>query len=76
MTDMSTVILQNYMDLEKDVPGSCCETCPTYPHDADSVISIKVENVSDMVDEEDPVPVGFLGIIKAKRQVSCIEVVG
>jgi hypothetical protein len=73
MTDMSTVILQNHMDLAKDVPGSCSEVCPTYPHDANRVISIKVENVSDMVDEEDPVPLGLSGI-KAEHEVSCIKV--
>jgi hypothetical protein len=71
---MSTVILQNHMDLEKDVPGSSSEVCPTYPHDANRVVSIKVENVSDMLDEEeDPVPLGFSGI-KPEHEVSCIKV--
>jgi hypothetical protein len=66
MTDMSTVILQNYMDLEKEI-------CPKSPHDANRAVSIKVENVSDIVDEEDPVPLGFSGI-KAEHEVSCIKV--
>jgi ethanolamine utilization protein EutA (predicted chaperonin) len=44
--DIDTVVLQNCVDLERVVPGSCSETCPTSSHDANQVINIKVEGGS------------------------------
>lgn len=52
--DIGTMVLQNCMDLERDVPGSCRETCPTSCHDANQVMNIKVEQISDVEEEEDP----------------------
>jgi hypothetical protein len=52
---------------QEGVPGSCTETCPT-SHDANQPINIKVE-VSDLKEEENPVPISFPGKM-AKHVVS------
>jgi hypothetical protein len=72
MTDMSLVVLQDCMDLEKAALGSCSETCPASSHDADQAMDMKVEQVSDVEEEGDPVQITFPGI-KAELQVSCIK---
>jgi hypothetical protein len=61
------------MDLEKDVPGLCNETCPASSHEGNGGIRIKTEAVSDVEQEEDPVPVSLPGI-KSEREVSCMSV--
>jgi ferredoxin len=61
------------MDLEKDVPGLCSETCPASSHEGNGGIRIKTEAVSDMEQEEDPVPMLLPGI-KAECEVSCMSV--
>jgi hypothetical protein len=73
MTDMVTMILQNCMGLGKNVPGSCSEVCLTYPHDANHVVSIKVQNSSNTAEEDDPVSLGFAGV-KVEYEVRCIKV--
>jgi hypothetical protein len=70
MTDDSVVVLQNCSDLEKDVSGSHSEACPSSSHSTDQAFNIKVEEVSDVEDGEDPVPVSFIGT-NAERKVSC-----
>jgi hypothetical protein len=72
MIDKGIMHLQNCMDLQKDMQGSCSETCPT-SHDADQIISIKVEDVSGTEQVENPVPFGYPGI-KAEHDVSCMPV--
>jgi hypothetical protein len=64
------VVLQNCFNLERDVPGSCSETCPASSHDANRDINIKVEPVSD-VEEEDPFKFRRM---KAEHEVSCMSV--
>jgi hypothetical protein len=48
------VVLQNCMDLEKDVPVSSREARPIFSHDANHFVSVKVEEVSVIDEEEDP----------------------
>jgi hypothetical protein len=74
MTDEGMVVLQNCVDMERCVPGPHSETHPTSSHDANQVMNIKVENVSDMQEEgEDPVPISYKAV-KAEREVSCVPV--
>jgi hypothetical protein len=53
---------------QKDIPGSHSETCASSSH-SDQAVNIKVEEVSDSEDGEDPVPMTFVEI-KAEREVS------
>jgi hypothetical protein len=62
---MVMVVLQNYMNLLKVEPGSDSETC----HDGNQVIDVKVEEVMDIQEEEDPVLITFPAI-KAEHEVS------
>jgi hypothetical protein len=71
MTDVSMVVLQDYMDLEKAALGSCSETCPVSPHDADEAMDMKVEQVSGVEEGEDPLQITFRGI-NAELGVRCI----
>jgi hypothetical protein len=74
MADKCTVVLQNCMDLQKHVPGTCNVTYPASSHDANQAMNIKVEEVSDVeMEEEHPVPMTFVGI-KAEHEVSCMSV--
>jgi hypothetical protein len=68
---MGMVILQNCMDLETDVPGSCSETFPTFSHDANQVISIKGEEPSDVEEQKDPLT---FPRIKIEHEVSFMSV--
>jgi hypothetical protein len=56
ITDDSMVLLQDCMDLEKDVSGSHIEASPSSPHSIDQTVHIKVEESSHMQDEDHPVP--------------------
>jgi hypothetical protein len=69
MIDKGMVVLQNCIDLQKVIPDSYSETCLTSPHDGSQVINIKVEDVTDIQDEEDPLQVTFPEI-KAEHEVS------
>jgi hypothetical protein len=64
------LVLQDCAHSQEDVPGSCTETYSTSSHDANQAINIKVEDVSDVEEEENPVPISFPGI-KAEHAVSC-----
>jgi hypothetical protein len=57
------------MTLKKDVPGLYSETCPVSSQDADQVMRMKVEEVSDMQEEDVPVPLTWQAI-KAECEVS------
>jgi hypothetical protein len=47
------------------------ETCPT-SRDADQATGTKVEQVSDVEEERDPIQITFPGI-KAQLEVSCVK---
>jgi hypothetical protein len=69
MIDKCVVVLQNCMDLLKDVPGSDSETC----HDGNQVIDIKSEDVADIEVDEHPVLITF-PVIKVEQEVClCIH---
>jgi NAD-dependent dihydropyrimidine dehydrogenase PreA subunit len=70
MTDKGMVVLQACMDSQKYVSGSCIETCPASSYDVDHSINIKVEEVSDVEEEEDPLQISFPGM-EAEHAVSC-----
>jgi hypothetical protein len=55
MTYKGMLVLQDSAHSQEDVTGSCTETCPASSHDAHQAINIKVEEVSDVEEEEDPV---------------------
>jgi hypothetical protein len=65
------VLLQNHTDLEKGVRVPCTETCPVSSHDADHFVSVKVEDILDIKEEEVPVPVPCEAI-KDECEVSCM----
>jgi c-di-GMP-binding flagellar brake protein YcgR len=73
---LCVVVLQNCRDLQKVMQGSCGETCPE-SHDANQIISIKVEDVSDTEEEEeeeeDPMSLKY-SRIKSEHEVSCMSV--
>jgi hypothetical protein len=71
MTDEEIMLLRNCMVLQ-DKCESSSETCPT-SHDANEIISIKVEGVSYIEKEEDHVELRFSGI-KTEHEVSCMSV--
>jgi hypothetical protein len=55
-TDMivkSLMVLQSHVGLPKDEPGSCDEACVTSSDDGNQVIDIKVEEDSDVKEEND-----------------------
>jgi hypothetical protein len=71
MTDKGLLVLQDCAHSQEDVPGSCTETCPTSSRDANQAINVKVEEVSDVEEEENPVPISFPGI-KPEQAVSSL----
>jgi hypothetical protein len=66
-------VLKNCMDLLKVVPGSYSETCLTSSHVGNQVTDIKVEDVTDILEEDDPIST-TLPVIKAEHEVSCRSV--
>jgi hypothetical protein len=64
MIDNYLVGLQNDVDVEKDMPGLCSETCPVSSQDAAQVESMKVEE-----EEDGPVLITW-DTIKAEHEVS------
>jgi len=56
------VVLQNCMDILKSEPGPCSGTCQMSSDNGNEVTGIKVEEVTDMKEEEDPWPATSTGI--------------
>jgi hypothetical protein len=54
MTDKGMLVLQDSAHSQEDVPGSCTETSPTSSYDGNHAINIKVEEVSDVEEEDNP----------------------
>jgi hypothetical protein len=61
--------LQNDAGEGKDLPGSCSETCPVSSQDANRLVSVKVEVVSDTEQEEVPIQATWQAV-KAEHKVS------
>jgi hypothetical protein len=66
------VVLQIRLDSQKDVPGSHSEACASSSHSVQAV-NIKVEEASDVEDEEDPMPTTFMEV-KFEHEVSYMSV--
>jgi hypothetical protein len=66
------VVSQNRLDSQKEVPCLHSEACPSSSHDGVQAVNIKVEEVSDVEDVEDPIPMTFVEI-KAEHEVSCMS---
>jgi hypothetical protein len=71
MCDKGILALQNYMALEKGVPGPYGETYLT-SDDTNQAMNVKAEEVSDVEVDEGPVPITFPEI-KAEPEVSCMS---
>jgi hypothetical protein len=71
MTDKCMLVLQDCAHSQEDVPGLCTETYHASSYDAFQTINIKVEEFSDVEEEENPVPISFPGI-KAEHVVSSL----
>jgi hypothetical protein len=71
MTCKAVVVLQNCKDLLKVVLGSYSETCLTRQNTNE--IDVKVEEVTNIQEEEDPMAKTFPNI-KAEQEVSCMLV--
>jgi hypothetical protein len=69
LTDKGMMILQNRLDSQKDVPGSHSEACASSSLSGVQALKIKVEELSDVEDGEDPVPMTVVGI-KTEYEVS------
>jgi hypothetical protein len=70
MTDKGMLILQDCTHSQEDVLGSYIDTHPASSHDEIRTINIKVEEISDVELEEDPLPISFPGI-ETEHAVSC-----
>jgi hypothetical protein len=62
------------LDSQKEVLCSHSEACQSSSLSGDQTVNIKVEEISDMEDGEDPVPMTFVEI-KAEHEVSCMSFV-
>lgn len=71
MVDNDMMVLQKYANLEKGVRGRCGETYPT-SDDADQVMDIKAEEVTDREEEQVPVA-ATCPAIKTEAEVSCMS---
>jgi len=65
------VVLQNCMDILQSEPGPCSGTCPMSSDDGNEGIVIKVEEVSDIKEEENPEPTKS-SLIKTEPAVSSL----
>jgi hypothetical protein len=65
------VVFQNCMDLPDGERGSCSEMFITSAHDKHELTFIKVEQVSDRTEEEEPEPNTSAGA-RTEPEVSCI----
>lgn len=68
------VVLQNFIDLEKCAPVSTREACPLSSHDDNHFVSVRVEEVSGIGEEEDPLLITSPQRKAAEREVSCSSV--
>jgi len=65
----SLMVLQSHMDILKDEPGSCDEVCVTSSGDGSQFLFIKVENVTDIKEEDGAEPLTST-VIKTEHEVS------
>jgi hypothetical protein len=72
MINKSMRVLQNYMNSEKILVGPYGDTYPAC-YDADQAINIKYEDISDVEEEEDPMPITVQEKIKTEPEVSCMS---
>jgi hypothetical protein len=72
VVDKNVMVLQNYTNVEKVVPGPCDEMYLT-SDSADQAMNIKAEEASEVKVEEGPQPITFPKI-KAEPEVSCMSV--
>jgi hypothetical protein len=72
LTDKGMVVLQNRLDSQKDVPGLHSESCASSSLSGVQPLKIKLEELSDMEDREDHVPMTVVGI-KVEHEVSCMS---
>jgi hypothetical protein len=63
------MVLQSHMDVLKDERGSCDEACVTSSGDGNRFLFIKVENVSDIKEEDSAEPLTS-PVIKTEHEVS------
>lgn len=70
MIHRDAVVLQNYMEILKVEPTSCSETCVTSFGDGNEATDVKVEEVTDL-QEEDPLLV-TLPVVPAELEVSYV----
>jgi hypothetical protein len=66
------VVLQNCMNILKVGPHSYGEPCLTSSHIGNQVTNIKVEDVADIQEEDEPIST-TLPVIKAEPEVSCMS---
>jgi len=66
------MVLQSHMDIPKDEPGSCDEACVTSSDDGSQVIDIKVEEDSDVKEENDLEQIKS-PVTGAESEVSCMS---
>jgi hypothetical protein len=59
------------MDVGKDSPDLCSEKCPLSFQDANQLMNLKVEEVSNAQEEEVPVPITW-PTIEAEHEVSFV----
>jgi hypothetical protein len=71
MTAACMVVLQNLIDLEKCVPVSTTEACPLSSHDDNHFVSVRVEEVSGIGEEKDPLLITSPQRKANEREVSC-----
>jgi hypothetical protein len=70
MTVITVVVLQNCVDLPNGERDSCREKFVTTTHDRNELTFIKVEEVTDRTEEEDPEAVTAV-VIRTEPEVSC-----
>jgi hypothetical protein len=68
---VSVVFLQNSVDLPNVELGSCTGNFVTSSRDENELTFIKVEEVTDRTEEEDPEPKTSTGV-RTEPEVSCI----
>ena len=68
---VSVVVLQNSVDLPNVELGSCAGLFVTSSRDENELTFIKVEVVTDSIEEDDPEPMTSAGV-RTEPEVSCI----